>query len=411
MSRRKFLRAASRLFFSFTFVRIELILVHVADEGRVMEARRKEIIQRVKLFVIKVGTHVLTDEAGKFDSRTTAHLAEEVARLKDSGLNIIIVSSGAIGAGMAELGLKKRPETLPALQATAAVGQSSLVRMYNEVFMRHGFRSAQILLTWEDFENRRRYLNVRNTIGTLLELSTIPVINENDTVSTDEIKFGDNDILSAMVTNLVNADMLVMLTNVDGLMPSEAEAGDTTRPVDYVESITDKLLSHVQQEKTTLGTGGMETKLKAAEMAMKGGAAVIIANGKKRNILAKILAGERVGTLFFPGVRKLASRKKWIGFSTRVKGKIFVDEGAARALKEKGKSLLSSGITGVTGSFSEGDTVAICDEADVRFARGLANYSSEEVDKIKGLRTDKIAAVLGSKPYDEVVHRDNMVII
>jgi glutamate 5-kinase len=375
-----------------------------------MEARRKDIVERAKLVVIKIGTNVLTDEGGSFDRRTISHLAEEIARLKDKGLRIIIVSSGAIGAGMADLGMTSRPETLPELQAAGAVGQSSLMRMYNEVFTRHGFRSAQMLLTWDDFDSRKRYLNVRNTITTLLGLPTIPVINENDSVSTDEIRFGDNDILSAMVTNLVNADILIMLTSVDGLMRLDGQGHEAGGPIDYVESITDELLGHVSGEKTLLGTGGMEAKLKAVDTAMKGGAAIIIANGKKPNTLARVFSGEAVGTLFLPGEKALAGRKKWIRFSTKVKGRISVDAGAARALKEQGKSLLSSGITDVSGAFSEGDTVAVCDEAGAEFARGLVNYSSQEVKKIKGQRTDRIASILGSKPFDEVVHRDNMAL-
>ena len=380
-----------------------------------MEEHRKDIIEKAKLIVIKVGTNVLTDKDGRFDDRTVSHLAEEVARLKGKGLSIIMVSSGAIGAGTSDiclsLGKEFVPRTLPELQAAAAVGQSSLMRMYNEEFVKHELRSAQILLSREDFEDRLRYLNVRNTLMTLLKLPAIPVINENDSVSTDEIKFGDNDILSAMVASLVGADVLVILSTVDGLLALGAGKGGESRLIDYVESVSDGIMTHVTDEKSPLGTGGMESKLRAAEMAMKAGVGVVIANGRKSNTLARIFSGEKIGTFFLPGARRIASRKKWIGFSKKVKGQIRVDAGAASALKEKGKSLLSSGITAVMGEFSEGDMVAICDEKGVEFARGLSNYASEEIDKIKGKRTDKIASILGTKIYDEVVHRDNMILI
>lgn len=382
-----------------------------ADGTNMSEDIRKEIISMVKKIVVKVGTAVLTDKAGFLDRNQIAALSRQVAELRIRGYDVVIVSSGAIGAGIGELGLRVRPKTLPELQAAAAVGQGKLIAAYDECFKKQGYHAGQILLTREDFEDRKRYLNASNTIYTLFNLKIIPVINENDTISIDEIAFGDNDTLSALVTNLLRADLLIMLSSVDGLYAEPPSTGKGAKIVPVVDSVTDEIKRLAFSDKTERGVGGMETKLRAAAIATNSGEAVIIANGREHDVLLKIMQGNTIGTLFLPAKQKLTSRKRWIGFSIRPKGRIFVDKGAAEALTKKGKSLLASGITTFEGDFEKGDVVSILDQDGVEFARGLINYPSNEVKKIAGLSTQTISKTLGSKPYDEVIHRDNMVLI
>ena len=328
------------------------------------------------------------------------------------GYDVVVVSSGAIGSGMGELGIEKRPSTLPELQAVAAIGQSKLIGAYDECFKLHGYHAAQILLTREDFEDRQRYLNTCNTIHTLFQMNAIPVVNENDTISVDEIKFGDNDALSALVTNLLNADLLIILSSVDGLYDRCPTAKSKATVIPIVENVSHDIKQLAFDSKTARGIGGMQTKLEAASVVTNAGEAVIIANGRMDNVLKKIVQCENVGTLFLPKEEKLTSRKRWIGYTIKPKGKIYVDDGAMHALAEKGKSLLASGIVSVEGAFSKGDIVSVCKKEDrTIFARGLTNYSSEEIEKIKGCSTSHIAKVLGYKLYDEVIHRDNMVIL
>ena len=367
---------------------------------------RQEILSKTRRVVVKVGTAVLSDRAGALDEERISSLAEEVARLRDRGYLVALVTSGAIGAGLKELALKKRPKDLPRLQAAAAVGQSLLMRLYNESFLRHGYHSAQMLLTRDDFDDRRRYLNARNTLHTLLEMSAIPVINENDTVSTEEIKFGDNDMLSALVANLLDAELLIILTDVPGVFrPGES------RPLKVVESITEEVRAFATGEISRGGTGGMDSKLDAASIAISAGCAVIIASGKDRRILEGIFSGESVGTLILPRRSRLSSRKRWIGLSTKPRGRLVVDEGARLALVQRGKSLLASGLAAVAGDFEEGDVVSIADRSGTEFARGLSNYSSRDCEKIRGKKSAQIASLLGTKLFDEVVHRDNLVIL
>ncbi|MGR3311665.1 MAG: glutamate 5-kinase [Candidatus Brocadiales bacterium] len=371
---------------------------------------RKEIISKVKKIVIKIGTAVLTDKTGFLDRNQIAELSRQAVGLRIMGYDVAIVSSGAIGAGIGELGLKVRPKTLPELQAAAAVGQGKLIAAYDECFKKHGYHAGQILLTREDFEDRKRYLNASNTIHSLFNLKIIPVVNENDTISTDEIAFGDNDTLSALVTNLIRADVLIILSSVDGLRTEPPSAGKRSKIVPIVESVTDEIKKLAFSNKTERGVGGMETKLQAAAIATNSGEAVVIANGREHDVLLKIMQGNTIGTLFLPAKQKLTSRKRWIGFSVRPKGRIFVDKGATEALTKKGKSLLASGITALEGNFEKGDVVSILGQGSVEFARGQINYSSNEVKRIAGLNTQTISKTLGSKPYDEVIHRDNMVL-
>ncbi len=373
---------------------------------------RSKILSKVKKVVVKIGTGVLTTDDGYVDREQIRRLAGQVVELKKMGYDAVVVSSGAIGSGMGELGIEKRPSTLPELQAVAAIGQSKLIGTYDECFKLHGYHAAQILLTREDFEDRQRYLNTCNTIHTLFQMNAIPVVNENDTISVDEIKFGDNDALSALVTNLLNAELLIILSSVDGLYDKFPTAKSKAAVIPIVENISHEIKQLAFDSKTARGVGGMQTKLEAASVVTNAGEAVIIANGRMDNVLKKIVQCENVGTLFLPKEEKLTSRKRWIGYTIKPKGKIYVDDGAMHALAEKGKSLLASGIVAAEGTFGKGDIVSVCKREDrTIFARGLTNYSSEEIEKIKGCSTSHIAKVLGYKLYDEVIHRDNMVIL
>jgi glutamate 5-kinase len=375
-----------------------------------MADERQALLKHVRTAVVKVGTTVLTGIGGRLDRERIVLLAGEVARLRERGLRAAIVSSGAIGAGMGELGLEHRPDTLPQLQAAAAVGQGQLMRAYDEAFKGHGLRTGQVLLTGDDLNNRLRYLNARNTLFALLDFGAVPVINENDTTSVEEIAFGDNDFLAAQVTNLLQAELLVILTATDGLRRPGAD-GRLGERIDVVPEVTEDVLGLASAEGTALGRGGMASKLQAARIATRSGEAVIIADGRQAGVLGAIFAAEPVGTLFLPSARRMASRKRWIAFGVRPKGKVRVDEGARRALVEQGRSLLPSGVVEVRGEFHRGDVVELEDAEGRVFGRGLTNYSSAEVQELRGRKTSEIASALGAKPYDEIVHRDNMVIL
>lgn len=373
------------------------------------ENYRKEIISKTKRLVVKVGTGVITTKDGLLDMAQVASISRQAVGLRRRGYEVAVVSSGAVGAGMGELGMRKRPTTLPEIQAAAAVGQSKLIGAYDDCFKMEGYHAAQILLTREDLEGRHRYLNTCNTISALFGLKVIPVINENDTVSVEEISFSDNDALSVLVANLLRAELLVMLSSVDGLYRRPDKGAEL---IPLVEEITADIEGLASRSKTHLGMGGMESKLRAARIATNSGEAVVIANGREPDVLIKIMEGEELGTLFIPVREKLTSRKRWIGFTLRPKGKIYVDDGAYDALSKRGKSLLASGITDVDGDFERGDVVSVFATGNnTEFARGLTNYSSTELMKIQGQSSTSIKRILGSKPYDEVVHRDNMVLI
>jgi len=371
---------------------------------------RKPYLDRTKLLVIKVGTSVLSDKEGRISSRAIAGLCRQVAEIREDGRKAVLVSSGAIAAGVEKLGLKKRPSRLPELQAAAAVGQGHLMAFYSRRLANHGLNSAQLLLTREDFGERRRYLNARNTILSLLRMDTVPVINENDTVSTEEITFGENDTLSALVGGLVEAQLLVLLTDVEGLVQKGRGKGHEV--VKTIEKITQETYNCVWEEKASdLTVGGMRSKLTAAEIATEGGQSVIIADGNQRDIVPRLLKGEELGT-FFPGREEpIRSRKRWLGRAAISKGKITVDDGAREALIQRGKSLLPSGIVGVSGSFEAGELVSICTANGEEFARGLSNYSSADLLKIKGVQCSDIERALGYCAYDEAVHRDNLLVL
>jgi glutamate 5-kinase len=362
-------------------------------------------MNKCKRIVVKIGTKVLTSKDRALDKDRLEDIVGQISAVKADGIDVILVTSGAIGAGMGLLGLKKRPMKLHELQATAAIGQSHLMHLYSESFREKGYLAGQILLTQEDFNDRRRYLNIRDTLQTLLEHGAVPIINENDTVSTEEIKCGDNDRLASLVSDLCQADKLILLTDVDGLLDEECNV------IPVVEKLTSKILKLVRSSSCDLGTGGMATKLEAVRRVTSAGIECVIANGRKKDVILKAALGEDVGTTFKGGGVKIIAKKRWIAFSSKPKGAIRVDNGAKEALSDKDKSLLGSGIIGVEGDFASGDVVTIIDKEGKEFARGVASYSSAEISKIKGLKTSQIKAALGYDGEDEVIHKDNLVIL
>ncbi len=366
-----------------------------------------------KRIVIKVGTSNLTDKSYRLDPRKVERLAKEIADLKKEGREIILVTSGAIGAGIGKLDLKQRPRDIKVLQATAAVGQSILMSTYDRYFAKYEQTIAQLLLTHEDFFDRKRYLNLRNTLITLLKSGVIPIINENDTVVVDEIKLGDNDNLSALVASNLDADLLIILTDIEGLYTYDPKRSKRAEFISIVEEITPEI-ERIASARGRTGIGGMKTKIQAAKVTMKAGIPMVIADGNEENILARIIAGERIGTIFLPmagGKGKMNDRKHWLQFASSVKGKIKVDEGAKSALIKNGGSLLASGILGVEDEFLTGDPVSIVDAEGEEFAKGITNYSSEEIKKIKGAQSNEIEQILGRKEYGEVIYRGNLVLV
>lgn len=364
---------------------------------------RRRIAETTRRMVVKVGTSAITGEDGLLDRRAVSRLAGEIARAMASGVSVTLVASGAVGAGLGELGLAERPRTLPELQAVAAVGQGQLMRTLHDLFARRDVRVAQLLVTRQDFEDRTRYLNIRNTLSALAERNVLAVVNENDAVAVDELKYGDNDIIAALVANMLGADVLVLLSVVDGVIKDG-------QVLDVIEAVTPETLTLAGDHRSKLGSGGMGSKLSAMGMVVDAGEIGIIANARTPKVLARILAGEEVGTVFVPSARKLSSRARWLRRAARPAGRIIVDDGAVRALTAGGKSLLPSGITAVEGTFREGDLVIVCDPAGRSIARGLTNYPADQVRAIQGKRTSQIAAALGDKPYDEVIHRDNLAL-
>jgi glutamate 5-kinase len=356
----------------------------------------RESVKTAARLVVKLGTGVLTDSRKQPDPVQLEQLVAQVAALRKSGKEIVLVTSGAVGAGMGALGYEKRPGDLAELQACAAVGQLRLMAMYAELFARHNLHVAQVLLTHDDLEHHERHLNARNTLVTLLGRGVVPIINENDAVSFTEIKFGDNDTLSALVASLLPADLLVILTTVNGVIENFGKANPKTIPV--IEKIDSHLEKIARGTDSNTAVGGMASKVQAAKIAVRSGIPLVIASGKKKNVLAKILAGEDEGTLFVASPTKLQGRKRWIAFFHHPQGALFVDDGAKLALREKGKSLLPPGVARCEGNFDAGDVVRICDLDGTEFARGIAKFGAAEV------RGRKLARV-------EVVHRDDLVIL
>lgn len=383
------------------------------DADQNQQERKREILRNARRLVIKVGSAVIAKDGFALNREAVAILAREISALSQNPYEIVVVSSGAILAGMERLGLKIRPRTIPHKQAIAAIGQSSLMRSYEECFGENGRCVAQLLLTTDDIYNRQRYLNARNTMITLFRYGVVPIVNENDTVVTNEIKFGDNDRLSGLVAGLIGADLLLILSHVDGLYACDPAERPELEPIAFVETVTEEIRCMAQSKTSFIGTGGMQTKLLTAHEAAKSGIATWIVNGKSAGIVTRILhhPEESVGTFFFPEKDKLASRKAWIGYALRPKGKLVVDNGARSKLVVEKKSLLSSGIVQSEGSFGVGDLVQCVGMDGQEFARGLVNYDCEEMKIIKGKKSGEIEALLGYKYYDEVIHRDDLVIL
>lgn len=368
----------------------------------------------VKTLVVKIGTTLLSGER-PFDGVLLDKIVKDLAELKrERDINILIVSSGAIGCGMNALGLTTRPKSLPLKQAAAAVGQATLMHYYETLFRHYGdgLNTAQVLLTAADLDNRQSYLNVRNTIHTLFELKkVVPVVNENDSIATEEIKFGDNDTLAAKIAGKIDADLLIVLSDVDGLFDMNPAKNANARLIERVEEVTEEIESLAGDTTVETSIGGMKTKLAAVKIACAAGLPVVIANGRRPHIVREILSGKGRGTLFCAHEAALCHRKRWIAFGRKTAGVLKVDDGAQKALLSNGKSLLPAGVVGVEGEFGVGAAVRVLDSAGREIARGLVNYSSGDIGRIKGVKSKDIQAILGRKDFDEVIHRNNLVVL
>jgi len=375
------------------------------------EFASKGIVSRARRLVIKVGSSLVTNNGRGVDHAAVARWAEEIAELKQTGKEVVLVSSGAIAEGMQRLGWTKRPAAIHALQAAAAVGQMGLVQAYEAAFSRFGLHTAQVLLTHEDLADRRRYLNARSTLLTLLGLGVIPVINENDTVTTDEIRLGDNDTLGALVTNLIEADALVLLTDQDGLHSADPRKEPAATLVRHARAGDPALEAMAGGVGSALGRGGMLTKVLAAKRAARSGASTVIANGREERVLGRLAAGEAIGTELVAETLTLAARKQWLADHVRLAGRLTLDAGAVRALARDGKSLLPIGVIACDGQFERGEVVGCCDPDGREIARGLINYSAAETQRILRKPSSEIEATLGYVDEPELIHRDNLVLL
>ncbi|OGW40878.1 MAG: glutamate 5-kinase [Nitrospirae bacterium RBG_13_39_12] len=365
----------------------------------------------MKRIVIKIGSNILADFNEGLDTQRISSIAREIAELQDMGYDVVIVSSGAIAAGMKKLALKQKPKDIKFKQAAAAIGQSSLMWAYEKSFGDYGRKVAQVLLTRDVFSDRKKYINSKNTILTLLSYKIIPIINENDTVATDEIMFGDNDFLASLVAGLIEAEKFIILSDVEGLYTEDPKHSAKAKVIEHVEEITPEIEKIAGGAESAVGTGGMYSKVIAAKRAVNHGIIVYIISGKKEGLLLSLMGGKHCGTVFKPKKEKLSSKKGWIAYGSRSKGSIVIDGGAVKALIQGGKSLLPSGIISVEGIFETGDAVYCTDSKGSRIAKGLTNYSSSEINKIKGKKTSEIEKVLGYKYSDEAIHRDNLVLL
>ncbi len=370
----------------------------------------RSTIPNSRRWVVKIGSALLTNDGQGLNLDGISTWVEQMIQLNQQGVDIVLVSSGSVAEGMSRLGWKERPNALHELQAAAAVGQMGLVQAYESRFKQHGVQSAQILLTHDDLSNRERYLNARSTLTTLIDLGVIPIINENDTVVTDEIRFGDNDTLAALVANLIEAEMLVILTDQQGMFDRDPRHHPDARLISETAVNALELDEMAGDSGGHLGRGGMQTKVRAARLAARSGCATLIAAGREESVLTRLFQGEQIGTLFTPDQEPLAARKQWLAGHLRVKGQLLIDNGAARVLRQSGKSLLPVGIKGVSGDFQRGDMVACIGADGVEVARGLVNYSSEESRQIMGRPSRDIESILGYIDEAELIHRDHMVL-
>lgn len=365
-------------------------------------------MEPVKRIVIKVGTTIIAGESGRIDRDRARSLAEQVASARRRGVDVALVSSGAIAAGMQKLGMGARPEDVETLQAVAAVGQGLLLRMYTDMLGDYGVTVGQLLLTQHDMTHRQQYLNARRTMKRLFAMGVVPVINENDTVATEEITFGDNDTLAALVASLADADLLVLLTDTEGLHTADPREHQDARLLERVECITADIESLAGEPGSELSSGGMYSKVQAAKVAVTTGVPTVIADGRKTGIVSDILDGKSVGT-YFPASRRVRSKKHWIGYARRSRGRLVVDGGAAKAVEDEGGSLLPAGVVEVEGEFGVGDCVDIVGPGDRPIGRGLTSYGAGEARRIMGLRTGEVTDVLGEEGC-EIIHRDVLVV-
>jgi len=374
---------------------------------------QRKALKKAKRVVIKLGSRLLIDDSGKPDTSRIRSFTSEMSRLHRDNKEIVLVSSGAIAVGLNSLGMTSKPGTLPQLQMTAAVGQVLLMRIYEKYFARQDIRIGQVLLTHDDLRNRTRHLNARNTMLELLRQRIIPIVNENDVVSVDEIKFGDNDMLASLVSILLEAELLILLTTADGLQADYGTAN--ARRISYLRSVSSQTLSMASGKTDTLSLGGMASKLQSAQAASHNGARVVIADGRKKRIISGIVSGVNTGTLIGGSLQekrsKFKGRKRWIAYFHKTHGSLIIDEGARKAIEQNGHSLLPIGVKRVEGQFGKGTLVNVKSERGILIARGLVDYSSERLEKIKGHKSSEIEKILGFKDYEEVIHRDNMVVL
>ena len=371
---------------------------------------KRNRLPTTRRWVVKIGSALLTNEGQGLDLKRMDGWVTQMCQLRKAGVEVVLVSSGAVAAGMEKLGWMARPAALHQLQAAAAVGQTRLVQAWETGFQKYGVQPAQVLLTHDDHSSRKRYLNARSTLKTLLEMGVVPVINENDTVVTDELRFGDNDTLAALVANQVEADVLVILTDQDGLFTADPRSNADARLISEVRARDDALDAMAGGGSGRLGRGGMQTKLRASRQAAASGAATIIVGGRTDNVLTRLFAGEELGTLLIPDQEPMAARKQWLQGHLKTAGQLVLDAGAVRVLKDQGKSLLPVGVKAVAGQFQRGEMVACVDENGNEVARGLINYGASEVARIIGKPSHQIAALLGYQGEPELLHRDNMVL-
>ncbi len=374
-----------------------------------MEDKVSAIYTGVRRVVVKVGTSTLTHTSGNLSLLKMEHLTRELTDLKHKGLEVILVTSGAVGAGVSKMGWTEKPKRMAEKQAMAAIGQGILMHMYEKLFGEYGETVAQVLLTKEDIQNRERYLNARNTLLTLLGLGVVPIINENDTVGIEEIRFGENDTLAALVAGLVDADLLILLSDIDGLYTADPRKDPQAVKIDLVEEITPEVERLAGASTSIMACGGMITKIQAAKIAYRYGVPMVLANGATHGVIRDIIAGHNPGTLFLSRDHRIGSKKGWIAFASKPQGTLWLDSGAEKAIIEKGKSLLPSGIIKVKGNFERGAVVSIMGGSG-EIARGIINYGSEDLEKIKGCQSKQISEVLGYKEDDEIIHRDNLTL-
>jgi glutamate 5-kinase len=369
------------------------------------------IVKDARRIVVKVGSSLVTADGRGLDHAALARWAEQIAALTEQGKEVVLVSSGAIAEGIARLGWSKRPKAVNELQAAAAVGQMGLVQAYESIFRTHGLHAAQVLLTHEDLADRTRYLNARSTLRTLLELNVVPIINENDTVATDEIRLGDNDTLGALVTNLIEADCLIILTDQTGLYTADPRRDVTATLVSDAHAGDPELERMAGGAGSSVGTGGMLTKILAAKRAARSGAHTVICSGREDRVLLRLAAGEAIGSQLVARQAPLAARRQWLADHLQLHGGVVLDEGAVRALRDEGKSLLPVGVKSVVGEFERGEVVAVIDISGREIARGLANYSASEARRIAGKPSGAIESELGYMDEPELIHRDNLVVL